>query len=33
VAILENFQRENGTVKIPEPLVPYMGGLTELRPL
>jgi len=33
VAILENFQRENGTVKIPEPLLPYMGGLTELRPL
>jgi seryl-tRNA synthetase len=33
VAILENFQREDGTVKLPEVLVPYMGGLTELRPL
>jgi seryl-tRNA synthetase len=33
VAILENFQREDGTVKLPEVLVPYMGGLTELKPL
>ncbi len=33
IAILENYQREDGTVTIPEVLVPYMGGLTELRPL
>jgi len=33
VAILENFQREDGTVKLPPVLVPYMGGLTELTPL
>lgn len=33
VAILENFQREDGTVKLPDVLVPYMGGLTELKPL
>jgi seryl-tRNA synthetase len=33
VAILENYQREDGTVAIPEPLVPYMGGLRELKPL
>jgi seryl-tRNA synthetase len=32
VAILENYQREDGTVKLPEALVPYMGGLTELKP-
>ena len=32
VAILENYQREDGTVKLPEVLVPYMGGLTELKP-
>ncbi len=31
VAILENYQREDGTVAIPPALVPYMGGLTELR--
>src|SRR5579883_2245438 len=32
VAILENYQRNDGSVAIPEPLVPYMGGLTEIRP-
>jgi len=26
IAILENFQRHNGTVAIPEALQPYMGG-------
>lgn len=26
VAILENYQMENGDVHIPEPLIPYMGG-------
>jgi len=30
-AILENFQRADGSVKIPEPLVPYMRGVTEIR--
>lgn len=30
VAILENFQTEDGTVEIPEPLHPYMGGVTKL---
>jgi seryl-tRNA synthetase len=33
VAILENYQREDGTVALPPALHPYMGGLTELRPL
>ncbi len=32
VAILENFQQPDGSVRIPECLHPYMGGLTELRP-
>ena len=32
VAILENHQQEDGSVLIPEKLVPYMGGLTELKP-
>ncbi len=31
VAILENYQREDGSVAIPEVLQPYLGGLTELR--
>ena len=30
VAIAENFQRRDGTVEIPKPLLPYMGGLEEL---
>jgi seryl-tRNA synthetase len=31
VALLENGQREDGTVRLPEVLGPYMGGRTELR--
>lgn len=31
VAILENFQREDGTVALPPVLHPYLGGLTELK--
>ena len=31
VAILENYQREDGSVEIPEALVSYMGGLQEIR--
>ena len=29
-AILENYQQADGSVKIPEALVPYMGGVTEI---
>lgn len=29
-AILENYQQADGTVKVPEVLVPYMGGVTEI---
>lgn len=31
VAILENYQREDGSVEIPEVLRPYMGGAEEIR--
>lgn len=31
VAILENNQREDGSIAIPKALVPYMGGATEIR--
>jgi seryl-tRNA synthetase len=31
VAILENYQQKDGSVKIPDVLVPYMGGLKEIR--
>ena len=33
IAILENFQQADGSVRIPTPLVPYMGGCLEIRPL
>jgi seryl-tRNA synthetase len=32
IAILENFQQSDGSVRIPGPLVPYMGGEEVLRP-
>ena len=31
VAILENYQQADGSVKIPEALVPYMGGLSVIE--
>lgn len=30
VAVLENYQQADGSVKIPDVLVPYMGGITEI---
>ena len=32
VAVLENYQRADGSVRVPDILHPYMGGVTELRP-
>ena len=32
VAILENYQNADGSITIPEALLPYMGGITEIRP-
>jgi seryl-tRNA synthetase len=31
IAVLENYQRADGSVEIPEVLRPYMGGQTEIR--
>lgn len=31
VAVLENYQTASGSVRIPEVLQPYMGGVTELK--
>jgi seryl-tRNA synthetase len=31
VAVLENYQQEDGTVSVPAALVPYMGGATLLK--
>ena len=33
VAILENFQTEDGSVTVPEALRPYMGGLALIGPV
>jgi seryl-tRNA synthetase len=33
LAILENFQQADGSVKIPEPLIPFMLGKTHIRPV
>ena len=30
VAVLENYQNEDGSINIPEVLVPYMGGQTRI---
>ncbi|MBT5189710.1 MAG: serine--tRNA ligase [Proteobacteria bacterium] len=32
VAVMENYQDENGSVSIPSALRPYMGGLTNIKP-
>ncbi|MDX7950365.1 serine--tRNA ligase [Lichenihabitans sp. Uapishka_5] len=32
VAVLENYQNADGSVTVPEPLRPYMGGLDAIRP-
>ena len=32
IAVLENFQRHNGTVAVPPALRPYMGGLEVIEP-
>ncbi len=31
IMIVENYQQADGSIKIPEVLQPYMGGLTEIR--
>jgi seryl-tRNA synthetase len=31
VAVLENYQQADGSIRVPEALRPYMGGLSELR--
>jgi seryl-tRNA synthetase len=33
VAVIENYQNADGSVTVPDTLVPYMGGVTRLEPL
>ena len=30
IAVMENYQRGNGSIEIPEALRPYMGGITSI---
>jgi seryl-tRNA synthetase len=32
VAVLENYQQADGSVTVPDALIPYMGGITRLDP-
>ena len=32
VAVVENYQQEDGSVAVPEVLQPYLGGLNRLEP-
>jgi len=31
IAVMENYQNEDGSIRVPTVLQPYMGGMTELR--
>jgi len=31
IAVMENYQREDGSIRVPVALLPYMHGLTEIR--
>lgn len=31
IAIMENYQQADGSIAVPEALVPYMGGITEIK--
>jgi seryl-tRNA synthetase len=33
VAVIENYQNEDGSVTVPDALLPYMGGVNRLEPL
>jgi seryl-tRNA synthetase len=33
VAVIENYQNADGSVTVPDALLPYMGGMTKLEPL
>jgi seryl-tRNA synthetase len=31
IAVVESYQQADGSIRVPEPLVPYMGGTTVIR--
>ena len=30
IAVIENYQEEDGSIRVPEALLPYMGGLDRI---
>ena len=30
IAVLENYQNEDGTIQVPDALIPYMGGINQI---
>ena len=32
IAVLENYQEADGSIRVPDALKPYMGGLTKIAP-
>ena len=30
IAVMENYQQADGSIKVPDVLIPYMGGVTEI---
>ena len=33
IAVLENYQQQDGSIRVPEALKPYMGGLELINPI
>ncbi len=33
IAVMENYQQKDGSIVIPDVLIPYMGGITVIKPL
>ncbi|MGB5688743.1 MAG: aminoacyl--tRNA ligase-related protein, partial [Woeseiaceae bacterium] len=31
IAVMENYQQEDGSIRVPDVLLPYMGGLTKIE--
>jgi seryl-tRNA synthetase len=32
IAVMENYQRQDGAIEVPEALRPYMGGIEAIEP-
>ena len=32
LAVMENYQQADGSIRVPDALIPYMGGIDVLRP-